>query len=57
MNINPMAPEQHPETIINVVNGRTAPLLVNVDKAIGIGTPLPGASKMSIWASKISQGK
>ena len=38
MCINPMDPEQHPQTIINVVNGMIGPSSVNVDEAIDIGT-------------------
>ncbi len=38
MSINPLEPSGHPELIVNVVNGRIAPSLVNVDKAIAIGT-------------------
>ena len=38
MCINPLDPEQHPETIINIVNGMIGPSSVNVDKAIDIGT-------------------
>ena len=38
--INPLDPEQHPETIINVVTGMISPSSVNVDKAIDIGTRL-----------------
>ena len=38
MSINPLAPEQHPDTTINVVTRRIAPASVNVDKAIEIGT-------------------
>ena len=37
MCINPLDPEQHPETIINVVNGMIGPSSVNVDKTIDIG--------------------
>ena len=32
-----MEPEQHPDCIINVVTGRVATALVNVDKSIEIG--------------------
>ena len=38
MCINPLDPEQHPETIINIVNGMIGPSSVNIDKAIDIGT-------------------
>ena len=38
MCINPLDPEEHPETIINVVNGMIGPPSVNVDKTIDIGT-------------------
>ena len=38
MCIDPYDPEQHPETIINVVNGMTGPSSVNVDKTIEAGT-------------------
>ena len=38
MCIDPLDPEQHPETIINVVNGMIGPSSVSVDKAIEVGT-------------------
>jgi len=37
MCINPLDPEQHPKTIINVVNGMIGPAFVNVDEVIDIG--------------------
>ena len=37
MCIDPLDPEQHPETIINVVNGMIRPSSVRVDKAIEDG--------------------
>lgn len=36
--IAPINPEQHPEGIINVVNGVIAPPKINVDRTIEIGT-------------------
>ena len=38
MCIDPLDPEQHPEIIINVVNGTIGPSSVCVDKAIEVGT-------------------
>ena len=38
MCIDPLDPEQHPETIINVVNGMIGPSSVSVDKTIEVGT-------------------
>ena len=38
MCIHPLDPQQHPENIINIVNGMIGPSSVNVDEAIDIGT-------------------
>ena len=38
MCIDPLDPEEHPETIINVVNGMIGPSSVSVDKVIEVGT-------------------
>ena len=38
MCIDSLDPQQHPETIINIVNGMMGPSSVNVDKTIDIGT-------------------
>ena len=49
--INPLDPEQHLQTIINVVNGMIGPSSVNVDETIDIGT-----RQMEEFESKLPDG-
>lgn len=65
MCIDPLDPEQHPETIINVAKGMIGPPSVNIDKAIDIGTQqikeferklLDGFYEMQ-WQQQISHSK
>ncbi len=38
--INPLAPEDHPDNIVNIVTGKIAPATVNIDEAVNIGTEM-----------------